>query len=252
MATTISQSTVSLTKILGLFTISIYGLFTLLTDSHSLMVLYPVVLIWQLGLILPIVWLLLLVWQQKNLVLGNNLDWLIGLSAIAVIISTVFAQFQAQAIWYSWTVFGLIAVIYLVSYYGNTPQNRYNFLLKQGYLNLVFIIISLWLWTTKTLLPELARLQQIKQSGINSSFNFSVIELRNWAPIGHQNYVAGYLVLALPLLIGLTILAKDWQRWLWLGGTILGLLDLYTTSSRGGWLAVIIALIVALLILCLF
>ncbi|BAU65509.1 O-antigen polymerase [Stanieria sp. NIES-3757] len=253
MATIISQgSTISLAKIFGLFTICFYVLFTLLADSHSLMVLYPVVLLWQIGLMLPILWLLILVWQNKKIALGNNLDWLVGLGLIGVIISTVFAQFKPQAIWYGWAAFGLIAVIYLVNYYGDSPQIRAQILVKQGYLNLALIIVSLFLWTTQTLLPELARLQQLKQAGINLTFDFSTIELRNWAPFGHQNYVAGYLVLALPLLIGLTILATDWQRWLWLSGCVLGLLDLYTTSSRGGWLAVIATFVIGLLILLCF
>ncbi|WP_041619432.1 O-antigen ligase family protein [Stanieria cyanosphaera] len=253
MATITSQgSTISLAKIFGLFTVCFYVLFTLLADSHSLMVLYPVVLLWQIGLMLPILWLLMLVWQGKKLALGNHLDWLVGLGLIAVVISTVFAQFKSQAIWYGWAAFGLIAVIYLVNYYGATPQNRFRFLVKQGYLNLALIIVSLCLWFTQTLLPELARLQQLKQSGINLAFDFSTIELRNWSPFGHQNYVAGYLVLALPLLIGLTILATDWRRWLWLSGCILGLLDLYTTSSRGGWLAVIATFVIGLLILLCF
>jgi hypothetical protein len=253
MATVISQgSTVSLIKILELFTACFYCVFTLLADSHSLMVLYPVVLVWQIGLILPILWLLILVWQQKKLALGNNLDWLVGLGFISVVISTVFAKFKPQALWSGWAALGLIAVIYLISFYGDTPQNRYKILVKQSYLNLAFIIISLFLWTTQTLLPELARLQQLKESGINLTFNFSTIELRNWAPIGHQNYVAGYLILALPLLIGLTLLAKDWRRWLWLSGCVLGLVDLYTTSSRGGWLAVIVTFIIGLLILLFF
>lgn len=90
------------------------------------------------------------------------------------------------------------------------------------------------MWLTQTVLPEISRLNALKASGINLPFDFSVLELRNWAPIGHQNYVAGYLLLALPLLVALAILQPK-QRWLWSIGVVLGIVNLYTTSSKGGW-----------------
>ncbi len=246
------QSSFSSEKILGLLTACFYVFFTLVPDSHSLMVKYPFVSLWQIGLLLPVIWLLLLLWSGKVYFLGNGLDWLMGLIVMGVAVSSVFAQFPNQALWYGWVVICFVASVYLGNSYLRTSEIRDKWLTFQGYLSLAFVIMSLWLWITKTLLPELTRINQLKAQGIDLNFNFSVLELRNWAPLGHQNYVAGYLLLCLPLFIGLTIIAKDWRRWLWLGAGALGLLDLYTTSSKGGFLGLVITLIICVIFLLFF
>ena len=107
----------------------------------------------------------------------------------------------------------------------------------------------MFLWTSKTLLPELAKLNQFKQFDVNLSFDFSTLELRNWAPIGHLNYVAGYLLLALPLLVALAINREGRKRWLWMAGIALGLLNIYTTSSRGGWLGLLVLFLFGVIVL---
>ena len=241
--------TASSAKILGLATACFYVLFTIIPDSHSLMVTWPMVLLWQIGLLSPLIWLLWLMWHKRKFPhLGNGLDWFIALILIGLAISTIFAQFPPQAFWYSWAALGFIAAIYALNYFLDTPQGRYQILLGQGYLSLVFIIISLGLWLNQALIPELQRLNQLNQLGVNLSFSFSTEELQNWVPLGHQNYVAGYLILSLPLLVALTIIQTGWRRWLMSVGVILGLIDLYTTYSRGGWLALIILVILAVII----
>ena len=245
-----SASQTSEGRLLAILTACFYGIFTLLPDSHSLMVAWPWVFLWQVGLLCPVLWLLWLLWHQRKFpYLGHGLDWFIGLAVIGLIISTVFAEFPNQALWYSWLALCFIAALYALNSWLNTPGRRYRLLVGQGYLSLAFIIASLSLWTSQTLMPELTRLESLEQYGVNLSFDFSIIELRNWAPIGHQNYVAGYLLLCLPLLVGLSILQKGWRRWLWIAGVGLGLLALYTTSSRGGWLGLVVLGIVSLGIL---
>jgi Ca2+/Na+ antiporter len=157
---------------------------------------------------------------------------------MGLVISTLLAPFPGQARWYSWAALCLLAALYALNSVLNPPKCRVKLLTVQGYLALAFILVSLLLWGSQTFLPELSRLQNFHQYGVNLPFDFSIPELRNGFPIGHQNYVAGYLVLALPLLLGLGILQTGWKRWLWLAGIGLGLVDLYTTSSRGGWLGV--------------
>ena len=236
-----------------LLTAFLYAIFTLMADSHSLMVQWPWVAIWQIGLLCPILWLLSQIWHHKSLTgLGNGFDLITGIIVLGLIISSLFSPFPNQARWYSWAAIGIICALYALHQWiitDNSPQRRYAILGFQGYLSVAFIIISLFLWTSQTLSPELARIRELQQNGVEISFDFSVLELRNWAPLGHQNYVAGFLVLALPLLLGLAILAKNWQRWLWFTGIGLGILDLYTTSSRGGWLGLIGVCVVGLGIL---
>jgi tetratricopeptide (TPR) repeat protein len=246
------QLTASEGKLIALLTTCFYVFFTLIPDSHSVTVAWPWVFLWQVGLFCPVVGFLWLLWQGKLFWLGRGLDWLVGLIAIAIIISTSFAEFPQQSIWYGWWAICFLAALYTFNSWLNTPQRRYEFLKRQGYLNFAFIILSLLLWTSQTLLPELARIKKLNSLGLNLSFNFSVIELRNWAPLGHQNYVAGYLLLALPLLIALSIIHKGWQRWFWLVGVALGLVDLYTTSSRGGWLGLMVVFLASVIVLLVF
>ncbi len=228
--------------ILGLLGIGFYIVFTLLPDSSSLLVSWPWVFIWQVALFLPWLWLLRQWWIENRFTpLGFGLDYGVGLAIAGVTLSTLFAQFPQQARWYGWAALCGIAALYALSEWAATPQRRQQLLIAQGGLSLAFIALSLILWVSQTLLPELQRLQGLQALGLKVAFDFSVLELRNWAPIGHQNYVAGYLVLSLPLLLGLNLSSKGPWRWLWGIGTALGLVDLYTTSSRGGWLGLGIA-----------
>ena len=236
-------------RLLLLLTGFFYVFFTLIPDSHSIMVAWSFVFLWQVGLLLPVFCLLWWLWQGKLSWLGNGLDWVVSLIVIGLSISTIFARFLHQAFWYSWIVICFLAALYVLNCWLDNPQKRYRILVGQGCLNIAFIVLSLSLWTGQTLLPELARIKKLQQLGVNLKFDFSLIELRNWAPIGHQNYVAGYLLLCLPLLVGLGILHKGWQRWLWFAGVALGLVDLYTTNSRGGWLGLIVLAIVSILFL---
>lgn len=226
-------------KLWLMLTAGFYVMFTLVPDSHSLMVQWPWVAFWQIGLLCPIIWLLSLIWHHRRLkLLGNGLDWIVGIATIGLIFSIFGAEFKPQAFWNIWAVIGGFGALYALYQWIATPQQRYQLLIKQGYLNLAFFILSLFFWLTQTVLPEISRLNVLQASGVNLPFDFTVLELRNWAPLGHQNYVAGYLVLALPLLVVLAILQPQ-QRGLWGSGVGLGIINLYTTSSKGGWLGLL-------------
>lgn len=223
--------------LLGLLVAAFYALFTLLPDSSSLVVSWYWVAVWQMGLLCPVLWWLSLIWQQRRIqLLGNQMDWMVALLVGGMVLSTLLAEFPNQARWNTWAAIGILAALYALNQWLETPQRRLRVLIGQGCLTLAFVLVSLALWVGQTLMPELSRLEGLRQYGVELPFDFSVLELRNWAPIGHQNYVAGYLVLALPLLVALGIIHRGWQRWLWISGGVLGLVTLYTTSSRGGWL----------------
>jgi uncharacterized protein involved in response to NO len=223
--------------ILGPLAACFYALFTILPDSSSLVLSWPWVFVWQVALLLPWLWLIRDGWLQQHFTkLGYKLDYGLGLATLGLVGSTLLAQFPQQARWYSWAAFCVIAALYALNAWCSSPERRLKLLKAQGYLTVAFITVSLGLWVSQTLLPELNRLKNLKTAGLNLSYDFSTLELRNWAPIGHQNYVAGYLVLGLPLLLGLVLISKTKMRWFWGLGALLGLVDLYTTSSRGGWL----------------
>jgi len=229
-------------KLLALLIASLYALFTLIPDSHSLMVTWPWVFIAQVALFVPILWLLSFVWQEgKFLYLDNGLDWLVGLYLIGLASSTVLAEFPNQALWYSIKAMGFIASIYALNFALKNSPDRLKLLMAQGYLNLAFILVSLYLWLTQTYLPEINRLNELQnQYQIPLNYDFNQLDLRNWAPLGHQNYVAGYLLLCFPVFLTLGIRKKGWQSWFWFGGFLLGVINLYTTNSRGGWLGLLV------------
>ena len=237
-------------NLIGLLTVSFYVLFTLLPSSHSLMVSWPWVVVWQVALALPIIWLLWQMWFKplEQFRLGSGLDWPFVLLVIGLAISTVFAEFPNQARWYSWAALGSIAAIYALSGWLKTSQQAMRLIKFQALLGIAFICLSLGLWLSQTYFPELDRLATLEPYGVSQQFNFGVTSLRNWYPLGHQNYVAGYLVLILPLLFGLGITDKGWQRWLWLSGCCLGLVDLYTASSRGGLVALVLTVAISLVV----
>jgi uncharacterized protein involved in response to NO len=236
-----SAAFASYRDILGPLAASFYALFTLLPDSSSLVVSWPWVFIWQVALLLPWLWLLRHIWIQRQIpTLGYGLDYGVGLAVLGLVGSTLLAEFPQQARWYGWAALCGLTAFYALHAWCISPERRLNLLKAQGGLSLAFIGISLSLWSWQTLRPELGRVADLRAAGLDIGFDFSVLELRNWAPIGHQNYVAGYLVLSLPLLLGLWLISKAKWKWVWGVGFALGLIDLYTTSSRGGWLGALL------------
>ncbi len=266
-------------QLLGLLAFAFYALFTLLPDSHSMMVSWHWVAFWQVGLAMPVIWLAWQVWQQQRFYrLGNGLDWLAGAGTIGILFSCLWAAFPTQARWYGWAALCMLAALYAINQHighhishqalasensesaveegiqdtepstphsppstpHSPPSTLHSLLTLQATLSLLFIVVSLGLWAVQTVMPELAKLHQFQQLGVTMPYDLKLLELRNWAPIGHQNYVAGYLVLALPLLAGLAVTQRGRQRWLWFSAVGLGCIDLYTTNSRGGWLGLLV------------
>ena len=78
-------------RLLLFLTGCLYGLFSLIPDSHSIMVVWSFVFLWQVGLLLPVFCLLWWLWQGKLSWLGNGLDWIVGLVVVGLFISTIFA-----------------------------------------------------------------------------------------------------------------------------------------------------------------
>jgi O-antigen ligase/tetratricopeptide (TPR) repeat protein len=231
--------------LIALLLAAFLALFTLVPGSSTLMVAWPWVFLWQVGLTLPVLWLLWQLWYRPVARLGHGLDWVAGLAIAGIVVATLVADFAAQARWYGWAALAAIAAVYAVANWLRSPGRILPLLRWQGYLALAFIALSLGLWFSQIYRPELARLATLGGYGVAQSFNLGLTSLRNWQPIGHQNYVAGYLVLVLPLLAGLAWVERGGRRWLWLAGLVLGLANLYTTSSRGGWLALMVTGLVA-------
>ncbi|MEB3290440.1 MAG: O-antigen ligase family protein, partial [Leptolyngbya sp.] len=237
-------------RLLGLLALLFYIVFTLLPGSSTITVAWPWVFLWQVGLALPILWLLWQVWHRplRRFALGAGLDGVVALAVVGLIVSTLSAEFRSQALWYAWAGLGGLAALYGLRGWFTTTDRVKAALTLQGYVALAFVGVSLILWFLSIYQPELARLQALQAYGVDAAFSFQFTSLRNWQPIGHQNYVAGYLVLVIPLFVGLAWTTQGRHRWVWIGATGLGLANLYTTSSRGGWLGLVAAGVVGLIV----
>ncbi|MEO0532748.1 MAG: O-antigen ligase family protein [Cyanobacteria bacterium P01_A01_bin.123] len=242
-------------KLLAIITAIAYIWLTLMPGSNTMVLLWPWVFVWQISLVMPVIWLLWQIWYQRPisaLKLGHHLDILAGLLGIGIIISSLCSKFPQYSIWYGWATLCMLAALYAVKGWLNSPARRQWILMFQGYLAVCFIVLSLVLWLTQTYFPELDRLQALQIVGVEARFDFSTNSLRNWHPLGHPNYVAGYLVLVLPLLVGLGIQQQKRHRWFWFVATSLGSLCLYTTSSRGAWLALLVLGLVGAIIVAIY
>ncbi len=219
-----------------------YALFSLLPDSTTAMLSFPWVSIWQAGLLCVAIACVLRLWQYKHEFywLGNGLDWGALLAVVAISLSTITAQYPSYALWYALTALGFIAAFYVMHNYLHSVKDWQGVWRLQGVLSVAVALESLFLWLWQVLFPKL---QSMAELGL--TFDFGDLLNRNGEPFSHPNYTAGYLLLALPMWVSLAILDKGKLRWLWLGGIAIGLIDLFTTSSRGGWLGLLVWLLCA-------
>ncbi|MGD1859428.1 MAG: O-antigen ligase family protein [Leptolyngbyaceae cyanobacterium] len=229
-------------NLLVLLTAGFYSLFSLVSSNQTIV--WPWVALWQAALLLPMVWLLWQLWHKplRRFQLGNGFDWLAAIALLAFAVSTGTATFRQLAIWYS--IGGLSGLAALYGLTGWLTRARVGRLLKaQAALASVFIVASLGQWIGRVYLPESRRLTALQAYGLESEVDINALGIQNWFPLGHQNYVAGYLVLLLPLLAGLTLTEKGWIRGIWGSSFGLGLIALYTTGSRGGTLGLLALLL---------
>ena len=228
----------------GVGAVGFYILFTLLPNSNSLMVKWPWVFIWQFGLMLGPIALLFQLWRSSFRRLGHWLDWLAVAWCLVLLLSATFSPFPHQAFWYGWAAICNIAFLYVLNTWLTSTKRVHHLLVFQGGLSVVFSGLSLVSWFFQTVRPYQETLKQLRSYGIERSFDLQILTLRNWHPIGHQNYVAGYLLLSLPLLAGLAFSQRGWQRLAWFGGFALSIATLYSTASRGSWFGLVASLIV--------
>ncbi|MGL5874529.1 MAG: O-antigen ligase family protein [Xenococcaceae cyanobacterium] len=211
---------------LGWSCLTMLAIFTWLPNSYFLMVSWPWIAVWQVGFLLLGVWAIWMLRQFKLPFkpLGYGFDWVVGLGAIALILSGIFCQFKEVAAWNISLVFCYVVLLYVLrNWLGRGGLTIDRLWMGVCIVGVIGCAIGLFNWY-----PEFA-----------AGFP------RNQYPMGHPNFVAGYILLVLPLTIARAISTKSWQRIGSLAASLLMLLTLYTTSSRGGFLGAAIAMIIA-------
>jgi O-antigen ligase len=213
---------------LGWLCLGMLVFFTGLPSSYDRMVAWPWITIWQLGFLLLGVWgiWMLRQFQVPFKPLGYGLDWTIGVIAIALLLSTAFCPFPRLALWN----------ISRVAVYG-----------------LLLYVLRNWLGQKTLTLTRLWAI--ICVVGVATSLMGLIVWYPQWAsgasrnqfPMGHPNFVAGYILLILPLTIALALSSTRWQRIGALAASLLFGFVLYTTSSRGGFLGLLVLGVVAII-----
>jgi O-antigen ligase len=218
-----------------------YLLFLWLDFSYANMTRWPWAPILSFGLLAAAGWG---VWQLRRLDrpfrgLGNGLDWAALLWVIALVASTIFSHVPHRSHWYLVMALSYMAGLYALSNWLDSKKKIENLTVFLVSSSLFFSCNSLYKYIFGKWLP-------LQGKSIDPG-----LMLNNF-PLGHQNFVAGFLVLTLPVATGVAFHYKDWRRWLGVGTVLLGLWDMVSTGSRGGFLglgaALALGLVFALLI----
>ncbi|WP_346291862.1 O-antigen ligase family protein [Sphaerothrix gracilis] len=221
-------------QILGWLCLAALVCFTWLPASYFRMVGWPWILIWQLGFLCMGLWLISMLRQFTIPFrsLGYGLDALAGLTALGLVLTAAGSQFRSVAAWNIGLVFGYGLLLYgFHNYIAGDAVKRYLLWFGLAVTGVITSLVSLAYWQPDT---------QMWQSG-----DFSAA-IRNALPLGHHNFVGGYLVLVLPLVAPFALAQQGWRRWVGLAATGIVLGALYVSGSRGAYLGFLVWAIAAM------
>ena len=211
---------------LGYFCLGMLVFFTWLPASYYLMVAYPWIVIWQVGFLALGIWAIWMLRQFKIPFqpLGYGLDWIVSAIAIVLILSGIFAPFKEVAAWNISLTIGYGILLYVLhNWLRNSSLTIYRLWKAVCISGVISCIIGLIVWY-----PE-----------------FIAGRPRIQYPMGHPNFVAGYILLVLPLTLALAIANKGWERIGGFAACSLMALVLYNTGSRGGLLGIFVLTVTA-------
>jgi len=202
-----------------------YFLLLSLPDSYSQITRWPWNLLPQ-GCLLGAGLVALFAWRR----LGQPFDALVGFTVVGLVASAWLSPDQGRSVWYLTMVGGYLAVIYAVAARLQPGENLLGLLgLGQGVLSLA----GLWQYGRAVIVPAW-------QAGE------PLFATNNTLPLGHHNFVSGYLALTLPVTLALALGERGPRRFLWAALLVPGLAELYTTQSRGGWAGVLVGCLIVL------
>ncbi|WP_198806785.1 O-antigen ligase family protein [Leptolyngbya sp. BL0902] len=199
--------------------------------SYFRMVDWPWLGLWQGGFLALLVGLILRLRQLQRpfLGLGHGLDsWLLALGAVLAL-SSLASPFPRVALWNT-----SVVIAYALGLYAYRNEVDHSALTRRRlWLGLVAVAAGVALISLALGWPEVASL---------SSQDFFTA-LRNHQPLGHHNFVGGYLGLTLPLAVAAALALSGPGRWAAAGAVGLITTALYLSGSRGAALGFIVWLV---------
>jgi O-antigen ligase len=212
-------------QIFGWIGLVMLAFFTCFPESYYQMVAWPWMAVWQGGFLLISFWGIWML-RQFNFPfrpLGYGLDWGVGAIALSLILAVIFAEFRQVAFWN-----GSIALMYglllyvLRNWVGCGRFNGRSIAIGITIIGVLACAIGFYVWW-----PE-----------------FIIGDPRNHLPLGHPNFLAGYILLILPLTFFNALAQQGWQKLPGIGACLFFGYILYTTSSRGGFVGLLTLLLV--------
>jgi tetratricopeptide (TPR) repeat protein/O-antigen ligase len=212
--------------------VAVFVGFSWLPLSYYRMVGWPWILLWQAGFLALLIWVIVRLrqFQRPFHQLGHGFDgWLLALAGVLVV-SSLRSPFPRVAL-----LNASLAATYGLGLYAYRNWVDRGWLTRRRlWLGLVIVaagvaLISLALWRPTADLWQ--------------SQNF-VTAIRNHQPLGHHNFVGGYLGLMLPLAVAAALSTS--RIWRWGAAVSAGLITvaLYVSGSRGAALGLVLWLLV--------
>ncbi|NEQ54195.1 MAG: tetratricopeptide repeat protein, partial [Leptolyngbya sp. SIO3F4] len=164
--------------------------------------------------------------------LGYQLDNVFGGLVLVLIASGSFAPYRGLAI-----LNCLLVIVYIIALYFFrnclVPKASH---IRRLWIGFVLVstlssLVALWLWSPT---PDM---------WLSDNFHAAI---RNRFPLGHHNFSGGYFALTLPMAVAFTVAHQGWRRYFGIMASLSLAIALYSSGSRGAWLASSIAFLISL------
>jgi O-antigen ligase/tetratricopeptide (TPR) repeat protein len=224
---------------LGLLGVAVFVALSLSTNAATRFYQWPWFFYWQLLLVTPIALLAgqLLAGRRDVRRFGGWLDSGLVLLAAVNVAAALLSPFRPQSLNAALIPVAAVSLAYLeLNWIERDAVQRAAriTLLAQlmGVLMFFFTLVSLGRWLLTHVYPAWAAGRSLGDA----------LTIRNADPLGHSVYTAGFAVLAAPWLAVLGLATHGWRRKFWLVAAALALALVPSAYSRGGVLALIVAL----------
>ena len=225
--------------LLGLLAAAVFAALSLSTNAATRFYQWPWFFYWQVLLVSPIALLAgrLLAGRPGPRRFGGWLDSSLGLLAAGNVGAALFSPFRPQSLNAALIPIAAASLAYLeLDWIERDPvrrEGRITLLARlMGMLMFLFTVESLGRWLFAHVLPAWTAGRPLGDA----------LAFRNADPLGHSVYTAGFAVLAAPWLAVLGLTTRGLRRGFWFTAAALALALVPTTDSRGGVLALIVAL----------
>ena len=213
---------------IGMFGLLALLAFTWLPNSYAYMVGWPYAIAWQTAFLTLSSYAL---WLCRKFSIplkriGYGLDVVVVFTMIVSIFSTLNSQFRAVACWNLLLIINYAICLYLlVNWLRSRSLTRHSLWAILAGIGTVTSIIGLALWRPSS------------SMWLSEDFYTAI---RNAQPLGHHNFVGGYELLLLPIVVSFALSQKIYYKWIALAASGIVATTVYISGSRGALIGMIV------------